>query len=264
MGYSTLQNNTFSHLFVGQNLITLDSVESTNSWLKNILSNSAPLPEGTVILAVDQYAGRGQVNNYWMSEPGKNLTFSILLKPTFLSPHKQFDLNKAISLAINDVLIKYFAEQATIKWPNDSYINNDKIAGLLIENIIQGNKTKYAIIGIGLNVNQINFPENLKDVTSFRKILHTDYNLETLLSEICSAVEVRYLQLMSGKNDKLNSDYLSRLYRINKISSFSVNGKIRKGRICGISPEGYIEVDFNNEVRQFGLKEIQLLPKDLT
>lgn len=259
MVHSTLQNNTFSQLFVGQNLITLDSVDSTNSRLKNILSNSEPLPEGTVILAEEQYAGRGQSNNAWDSERGKNLTFSILLKPAFLSIDKQFDLNKAVSLAINDVLVKYFADKVTIKWPNDGYINNEKIAGLLIENIIQGAKIKYAVIGIGINVNQVNFAEYAKNATSFRKILHRDYDLEILLSEICSAVEVRYLQLMSGKNDKLNSDYLNHLYKFNEISRFAVNGKIREGCICGISAEGYLEVNFDNEVQQFGLKEIQFI-----
>ncbi|HEY0669202.1 MAG TPA: biotin--[acetyl-CoA-carboxylase] ligase [Sphingobacteriaceae bacterium] len=252
-----MQNNTFSQLFVGQNLITLDSVDSTNSWLKNLLSNSEPLPEGTVILAEDQFAGRGQKTNTWASEPGKNLTFSILLKPTFLSPDRQFDLNKAVSLAINDVLFKYFSKKATIKWPNDSFIDNAKIAGLLIENIIRGEKIKYAIIGLGLNVNQINFPEELTNVTSFAKILHKDYDLNILLGEICSAVEARYLQLKAGKTDKLNSDYLNRLYLYNKTGSFIVNGISHKGRICGISAEGYLQVEMEDKIRQFGLKEIK-------
>lgn len=257
--HSILQNNTFSQLFVGQNLITLASVDSTNSWLKNLLSNSAPLPEGTVILAEEQFSGRGQVNSTWASEPGKNLTFSVFLKPLFLSPSKQFDLNKAMSLAVNDFLSKYFHEQATIKWPNDSYINNEKIAGLLIENIIQGDKIKYAVIGIGVNVNQVFFPESAKGATSFSKILHKYYDLKILLDEICAAVEARYLQLKSGKLDRLNSDYLDRLYRYNKMSRFLVNGESREGRIIGISREGYLEVDMDSEIRQFGLKEIQFI-----
>jgi BirA family transcriptional regulator, biotin operon repressor / biotin---[acetyl-CoA-carboxylase] ligase len=257
--HSTLQNNTFSQLFVGQNIITLDSVDSTNSWLKNLLSNSEPLPEGTVILAEHQFAGRGQTNHSWVSEAGKNLTFSILLKPGFLSPDKQFDLNKAVSLAINDVLFKYFPHQATIKWPNDSYVDNEKIGGLLIENIIQGEKLKYAVIGIGMNINQVNFPDAVKNVTSFHKILHKDYDLKILLTEICSAVEARYLQLSAGKIEKLNSEYLNRLYRYNEISQFTVNGIVQNGKICGISPEGYLKVQIEDEVRQFGLKEIQFV-----
>ncbi|MHB1178435.1 MAG: biotin--[acetyl-CoA-carboxylase] ligase, partial [Daejeonella sp.] len=116
-----MQNNTFSGLFVGQNLIKLKEVSSTNSFLKDALSKSTPLLEGTVIMADKQFAGRGQTNNVWMSEPGQNLTFSILLNPSFLQIDKQFELNKAISLALNDVLRNYTGDQALIKWPNDAY-----------------------------------------------------------------------------------------------------------------------------------------------
>jgi BirA family transcriptional regulator, biotin operon repressor / biotin---[acetyl-CoA-carboxylase] ligase len=254
-----LQNNTFSQLFVGQNLITLDSVDSTNSRLKNILSNSEPLPEGTVIMAEQQYAGRGQLSGSWTSEPGKNLTISILLKPVFLSPEKQFHLNKAVSLAINDVLIKYFKANAAIKWPNDNYINNEKICGLLIENIIQGGVVKYSIIGIGLNINQESFPDHVGNATSFRKILHKDYDLQVVLNEICAAVEARYLQLRAGMYDELATEYLKRLYRYDKISRFLINGIEQLGRICGVSPEGYLQVEFEKSIRQFGLKEIQFI-----
>ena len=95
-----MQNNTISGLFVGQNLVTLPEVDSTNNFLKQALANSTPLTEGTVIMAESQYAGRGQQQNRWHSEPGKNLTFSILLKPVFLPINRQFDLNVAISVGI--------------------------------------------------------------------------------------------------------------------------------------------------------------------
>src|ERR1700744_4814140 len=97
---STLQNNTFSGLFVGQNLVALTEVDSTNNFLKEALANSTPLIEGTVIMAESQYAGRGQQQNKWNSEPGKNLTFSLLLKPTFLPVNQQFNLTIAISVGI--------------------------------------------------------------------------------------------------------------------------------------------------------------------
>ena len=210
-------------------------------------------------MAESQYAGRGQLSNIWASEPGKNLTFSILLKPAFLSPEKQFNLNKAISLAINDVLCTYFPHQASIKWPNDNYVNNEKIAGLLIENMVQGNKIKSSIIGIGMNVNQVFFSESITNVTSFAKILHKDYDLKILLSEICAAVEVRYLQLRSGHSDKLDTEYLSRLYKYNIVSRFVIDGECQNGKISGISPQGYLQVDLGDEIRQFGLKEIQFV-----
>ena len=141
-----MQNNTFSGLFIGRNLITLKEVDSTNTFLKDALSKSTPLLDGSVIMADRQLAGRGQSGNSWISEAGKNLTFSVLLNPVFLAIERQFDLNMAVSLALNDFFNKYKIQAATIKWPNDSYINNKKVAGILIENILQGNKIKHEAI----------------------------------------------------------------------------------------------------------------------
>src|SRR5690606_25093723 len=126
-------------------------------YLKNELSKSTPLHEGTVIMAVDQYAGKGQQGTVWQSEPGKNLTFSLLLTPFFLSPKHQFRLTVAVSVALVRALATLLGERVAIKWPNDLYVGDRKIGGMLIENILQGPRWKSAIIGIGLNVNQTVF-----------------------------------------------------------------------------------------------------------
>ena len=236
-------------------------MDSTNSWLKQALSNSAPLPEGTVIMAETQYAGRGQSANLWHSEPGKNLTFSILLNPRFLPVARQFDLNMAVSLAVNDVLSAYFGAAASIKWPNDMYIGTDKIGGMLIENIVQGAELKHAIIGIGINVNQPDFPPELKNVTSFKKILHTDYDLNGLKNEICRSVEARYLQLKAGKKDTLLADYLDNLYLFNQQALYRIGNKEVTGKITGISPEGFLLLETEEGLRQFGLKEIEFVKR---
>lgn len=251
-----MQSNTFLGLFVGQNIITLKYVDSTNNYLRDLLSKSKPPPEGTVILAVEQSAGRGQLGCVWHSQPGKNLTFSVLLNPIYLPIERQFQLNKAISLALNDVLAKYFGDSAKIKWPNDSYIGSHKIGGMLIENSIQGSVLKHAIIGIGLNVNQLNFPSLLKNVTSFGKILHQEYHLTQLLTEICGAIEARYLQLKAGKHQHIDAEYLNKLYLFNEWSMYRIHGEVKSGRICGISREGYLEVETEKEVKRYGLKEI--------
>lgn len=260
--HSNLQNNIFSQLFVGQNLVSLASVDSTNSWLKELLSKSAPLVEGTVIMAEEQYAGRGQVNNSWVSAAGMNLTISILLQPDFLPVDQQFYLNQAVCLGINDFLQKYFSN-AAIKWPNDCYIGHDKIGGILIENIIQGDKIKHSIIGIGLNINQEEYPETLKNVVSFKKILHRDYDLKILLAEICAAIEVRYLQLKGGDTTTINREYLNRLYKRGVFSMYRVEGRVVKGKILGTSRYGLLEVEIEDKTRQFGLKEIEFL-QDMT
>ena len=254
-----MQNNTFSGLFVGHNLITLKEVDSTNTFLKDAVSKSTPLLDGTVIMAEKQFGGRGQAENSWLTEPGKNLTISILLNPGFLSVDKQFELNKAVSIALNDVLIKYIPSKALIKWPNDLYVCNKKIGGMLIENIVQGNKIKHAIIGIGLNVNQENFPENLKNVTSLKQELHQDYDLMGLLGEICSAIEARYLQLKAGSLKKINEEYLNRLYLKDQWASFKFDGMIQHGKIVGITNIGQLILETDDETRVFNNKEIEFL-----
>ena len=254
-----MQNNTFSGLFVGHNLITLKEVDSTNTFLKDAVSKSTPLMDGTVIMADRQFAGRGQSANSWQSEAGKNLTFSILLNPSFLPVESQFDLNKAISIALNDVLTKYIGAGVYIKWPNDIYINSKKVGGVLIENIIQGTKIKHAIIGIGLNVNQVNFADNLKNVTSLKQELHQDYHLMGLLGEICSAVEARYLQLKSGSLKKINEEYLNRLYLKGEIASFKFNGSIEKGKIIGITEIGQLILETEGQIKYFNNKEIEFI-----
>lgn len=254
-----MQNNTFSGLFVGQNLISLKEVDSTNTFLKDALSKSTPFLEGTVILAEKQFAGRGQSGNTWQSEVGKNLTFSILLNPSFLQVDQQFELNKAVSLALNDVLSRYFNESASIKWPNDLYLHNKKIGGMLIENIVQGNRIKHAIVGIGLNVNQSQFPDNLKNVSSFRQELHQDYDLMLILNEICSSVEGRYLQLRAGAFDKINQEYLKKLYLIQKWSLFKFDNRIESGKIIGINSIGQLVLETTEGQRLFNNKEIEFI-----
>src|SRR5690606_26474526 len=144
-------------------------------YLKEALSKSTPLPEGTVIMAVDQHDGRGQKGTLWQSEPGKNLTASLLLTPTFLDPKQQFVLTAAISLAITRWLASLTHVEVKIKWPNDIFIGDRKIGGILIENILKGKTWKSAVVGIGINVNQTSFPPEIQTrATSVKQILHTD------------------------------------------------------------------------------------------
>jgi BirA family biotin operon repressor/biotin-[acetyl-CoA-carboxylase] ligase len=254
-----VQNNIFLGLFVGHNTVTIKEVNSTNSYLKQALSNSTPLPEGTVIMAEKQTAGRGQIQNTWHSEPGKNLTLSILLNPRFLQIQRQFDLNIAVSLAINDVLTRYFGYAALIKWPNDSYIGDEKIGGMLIENIIQGGEIKHAIIGLGLNINQTEFPAILQKVTSFRKILHTDYDLHALKNEICGSVEARYLQLRSGKVEMLQREYLNKLYLLNVWVYYKIKGQITAGKIVNVTQQGFLQLETETGIQEFALQQIEFI-----
>lgn len=257
-----MQNNIFSGLFVGQNLVTIKQVDSTNSFLKNLLSNSKPVPEGTVIMAEEQYAGRGQQQNTWHSEPGKNLTFSLLLKPHFLPVDAQFDLNRAASLGVYDALQPILGDQLKIKWPNDIYYGDSKLGGMLIENTIQGAQLKDSVIGIGLNINQENFPSGAANATSVKQILQKDYDLTRLLSEICKQLEAYYLKLKAGQVDFVRNTYLSRLYWLNEAKSFESNGKVFNGIVKNVLPNGLLVIeDTNGQRLEFNLKELKFLNK---
>ena len=251
-----LQNNTFSGLIVGQKIVVLKQIDSTNSFLRNELSKSKPLTEGTVIMAEEQFAGRGQRDNQWFSAPGLNLTFSILLCPGFINPENQFMLNVAVSLGINDTLRAIIGDDLRIKWPNDIYVRDQKLGGVLIENIVQGKSWKHAIVGIGLNVNQVDFDPSISNVTSLRRILHQDYDLTILLDEICRKINRRYLQIRDGGGEYQFDDYVKNLYRLNEIHSYLVDGVEVRGRIVGISREGLLQVNIDGAVYCYGFKEI--------
>jgi len=254
-----LQNNTFSTLFVGQNIVTLRRIDSTNNYLKNQLSKSAPLPEGTVILAEEQFAGRGQLNNTWISEPGMNLTLSLLLFPTFLNPEQQFLLNKSISIAINDVLARIIGAGLKIKWPNDIYFKDKKVGGVLIENLLRGRRWNYAVVGIGININQTHFPDTIKKVTSIKEILQKNYDINDILVDLCTSIEQRYLQLRAGKYDLLDQMYIKNLYKYNEPHIFEINGEQKEGKIIGISDTGMLEVNIDEKIGRYNFKEIAFI-----
>jgi BirA family biotin operon repressor/biotin-[acetyl-CoA-carboxylase] ligase len=257
----TLQNNIFSGLFVGQNLITIKQVDSTNNFLKESLSNSKPLTEGTVIMAESQYAGRGQQQNRWHSEAGKNLTFSILLKPVFLPVSQQFDLTRAISLGIMNALEPLLGNKLKIKWPNDIYYADGKLGGILIENIVQGNQIRNSVIGIGLNINQDNFPLDVPNAVSLKQILHRDYDLKLILSEICKNIEAAYLNLKAGRFESVRKGYLERLYWLNEDKMFKASGQVFGGMIKDVKDNGLLVVINGSDASEFNQKEIEFLNK---
>ena len=154
-------------LFIGQNSINLKSIDSTNSYASELLRQNAPL-EGTMIYTFDQHNGRGQRGNTWYSQPNKNATLSYILYPTFLQIEKQFLLNKITCLAVADLMAEIIGHSkgltqkdkaVQIKWPNDIYVGNKKISGILIENTLRETSIRSSIVGIGININQTDFTD---------------------------------------------------------------------------------------------------------
>ena len=255
-----MQNNIFSGLFAGQNLVTLKEVDSTNNYLKILLSNSKPLIEGTVIMAENQFAGRGQMQNGWFTEAGKNLTFSLLLKPKFLSLNDQFDLNRAVSLGVYDTLVPLLGGQVKIKWPNDIYYADYKLGGILIENLVQGTLIRNSIAGIGLNVNQQVFPDDLPYASSLKKILNNNYDLMALLGQICFNIENWYLKLKEGKYLLVRSAYLKALYWFSEYKAYETLGTTFNGNITDVEADGGLVImEEANKRHLFKFKEVKFL-----
>src|SRR5476651_328404 len=212
-------------------------------------------------MAESQYAGRGQQTNRWHSEAGLNLTFSILLKPSFLPLQQQFDLTRTISLGVVSALGQAMNENVQVKWPNDIYHGDKKLGGILIENLVQGSQIKHSIIGIGLNINQVDFPAEVPNPTSVKQILHWDYDLHILLSQICNHIEAWYLKLKAGKLDEIRRAYLDKLYWFNQEKDFIADGTAFKGIIIAVRNEGLLVLSTKTGEKEFNLKQIQFLNK---
>lgn len=246
-------------LFIGQNFLELPKINSTNEYALSLLSKSNPA-EGTVISTPNQYAGRGQIGSGWESEPEKNISLSIILYPTFIVAAKQFLLSQAISLAVFDLLEKYFPNKTKVKWPNDIYINDKKAVGILIQNNIAGNYLRSSVVGIGINVNQEAFTSGAPNATSFKLESGQEANIPSLMKELFHFVESRYLKLKTGNLVPLQQDYLTHLYRYQSTNMYQrSNGSIFEGTIKGVSEIGQLKVEINGQEELFGLKEIKFL-----
>ena len=241
-------------------IIKLEETSSTNDIAYELLKKGE-IKEGTVIVSQFQKEGKGQRGSKWESECGKNILMSIVLSPDILVVN-QFQINIWISLALHDFSKKYFPERTKIKWPNDLLIDNKKLAGILIKNIVKENKIKYTIVGIGINVNQINFTEFYLKATSFKKLIEKEFDLLKLQKEILSCIKKRYLQLKQKDFDvlKLKKEYLKHLFALNDWRNYKISNKEIKAKIVGVDEVGRMLLEFkNNNVKAFALKEIAFL-----
>ena len=239
---------------VGRKIIRLESVDSTNNYTANLIKAS-DVTHGSVILAVEQTAGRGQRNAEWLVKPGENLTFSLYIDEVKLSVSEQFKITQLVSLAICDLLKKY-SIIAKIKWPNDIYVDSKKIAGVLIENQLQGESIKSSIIGIGLNVNQTLF-EGF-DATSLKLCTGNFVNIEEVLFGFIHS----FNQLIDCTTN-VEEEYLKRMYLINKKTLFlNPEGNTFRGEIIGVSPTGKLRVLVGEGMEEFDLKGIQFTPQN--
>ena len=248
-----------AEFFIDMKLIKLDAIDSTNDFLKD-LSGKQVLENFTVVSTENQTNGKGQMGSKWNSEIGKNLTFSVLIKKILKKNSEIFDLNVAIALSILSSLETDKIPNLTIKWPNDIMSDNKKIAGILIENTIKSNGEIISIVGIGLNVNQINF-ENLPKATSLAVVMGSELDKEMLLLHIVEKIKTNIAVLENNLASDLWLEYNQKLFKKGVPMPFS-NAKEEKfmGIIQNVNSSGQLAVLLDNDaIETFGIKEIQML-----
>jgi birA, biotin-[acetyl-CoA-carboxylase] ligase region len=240
------------------NIFRIKTLPSTNTYLKEWAEKEL-LPEGTVVCTDNQIAGKGQRNNVWESQPGKNLTFSVLLYPQFLPLNRFFLLSEIISLGIKDTLDIY-TDDISIKWPNDLYYKDKKICGILIENEVTGQHYSQSIVGIGLNVNQDVFLCDAPNPVSLKQITGKIFDLNVLLKEIIDNCFSWYEKLRQGQSQEIEEAYFSSLYRNKGFHSYKDQSGVFEARIEKVGPDGFLHLYTDKgDSRKYAFKEVEFL-----
>ena len=235
--------------------VNVDQLPSTNLYVSKLLRESREI--GPVMVIADyQNAGKGQGDHQWHSLPGENLLMSLLLFPAFLSASKQFHLSRVASLALIDTL-RGMHLSPQIKWPNDILVNRRKLAGILIENGISGKGLSHTIIGIGLNLNQTEFPSFPLEATSVALECGVTCDRQQVAEHLLESLMSRYSQLENGGGKDLENDYLKHLFLLNHPGIFVSEGKQFTGTIRGLSDHGELIVEREGLSRTYGFQDIQ-------
>lgn len=237
----------------------ISATTSTNSHLKELLKTEN-LPDGFVVFADEQTGGRGQMGTSWQSQKLKSLTFSVFKELKNFEIENRFFISKVVSLAVVDTLVHFQLPEITIKWPNDILSADKKLCGILVENIIQKQQIKSCVIGVGINVNEEGF-DDLPNATSMKLQTGTTYNRDEVLNFFIEKLNQNWILMEAEQFSEIDTNYLNRLYRFNKISVFeNIAQEKFIGKIKGVSLEGKLLVETdNNEVLAFDLKEIKFL-----
>ncbi|HLV30565.1 MAG TPA: biotin--[acetyl-CoA-carboxylase] ligase [Chitinispirillaceae bacterium] len=241
-----------------KNIIVLSEIDSTNNYANHLISDKS-VDNGTVVLAHYQNKGRGQRQNHWHSLPGQNLLASLILFPKFLPAPLQFYLSKIVSIA----MIKWLQNnniKATIKWPNDIYVEHKKIAGILIETSVMGSVLHSAVAGIGFNLNQQEFSDDLPNPVSVRQIKGIDTDILKTASELRLIIMDLFLQLQLGELVKIDSSYLKHLFRYKEWALYKKNDQVFEGCITGIGEFGHLQLtNREGKTESYAFKEIEFV-----
>lgn len=252
--------NSLNTLFVGKKKLCFPTLPSTNVYATTLLSSKIKPPDGTVVVTYQQTDGRGQIGSQWVSEPDKNIAASVILYPHFLGARQQFELSKAVACAIFECISHFCPnKKVSIKWSNDIYIDTQKVCGVLIQNTLSGIYLQNSIVGIGINVNQINFSAAAPNATSLALKTGDIFDKDAVLHVLCQYIEFWYLRLKAGKFAEIQAFYLAHLYRYQEKAVFRLpNEEVFIGKIVGVSAEGKLLIENEySEILDFGLKEVR-------
>ena len=238
-------------------VVKIDSARSTNAW---IAEHGAELTAPTLVYAVEQTAGRGQRGNSWEAQPGKNLTASALLVPDGVEPCRQFVISEAVALAVVDFLRGYGVE-AKVKWPNDIYVGDRKICGILIEHSIMGRQIMRTIAGIGVNINQEEFRSDAPNPVSVWQLTGNNHDIAEAASALGEKIEERMEQMT--QEGRLHAEFLANLWRGDgKLYPFRdvARGEEINARIEEIAPDGILTLmTADGDLRKYAFKEVEFL-----
>ncbi len=236
------------------NIIKFSDLDSTNSYAFS-LSSDKIFKEGLVIVSSYQRKGKGQRENIWESEKGKNLLVSVVIEPN-ISIRKQFDISKIASFSIMDCLL-FLGVKSKIKWPNDILVGRKKIAGILIQNMISKDIISHSVIGIGLNINQLLFDDYDPQATSLKLELEKDFAVEEIQEILLNNIQNRIKAYRSGL--AMEAEFNKALFQKDKISFFEDNQHKFNGIIRGVNNKGLLIVETERKIREFDTKEVKML-----
>lgn len=232
-----------------QKIVRIDETDSTNRWMKHHAVDDADI----VVWADYQTAGRGCGSNKWESQRGKNLLFSLLLHPADIPASRQFAVSQMVSVALCEVLEQHVGN-VSIKWPNDIYVDNRKICGILIENSLKGSTIRNSIVGIGLNVNQTAFHSDAPNPVSLCQLVGREVDREELLHDF-----LRRLKNVSCR-ETLCADYENRLYRRRKLAEYADKTGLFRASLQRVLPDGRLALcDLQGRERLYAFKEVQFI-----
>ncbi len=248
---------------IGSPFIELQSVDSTNNYARQQI-HAACLPDrqglaqhGMTFFAHEQTKGKGQRGRVWITEPGANIVMSILVKPAPLPISLQFQLSACVAVSVHEFFLKYAGDSTKIKWPNDLYWQDRKAGGILIESVVGSRESvrkdspteslrtfggvstwDWAIIGIGININQTLFPAYLSNPVSLKQMTGNDFNVLALAEELCGILQRRFDELMATGFENIFNTYNSHLYKVNEKVKLKKESRVFEAVIKAVSPDG--------------------------